>query len=265
MNTFTEITIKSRGPIYTLTINKPEKKNILSPLCLKEIEAAIGKLSTKQDLRVLVITGQGNEAFCAGYDLEALPCSEDKLAWEALDRIPPLEAALSAIESFPYPVLAMMNGYAYGGGCELALSCDIRVAAQRVTMAMTALKLGLVYPQKGLERFIRKIGLASTIEMFFSARPYISEQCLRLGLVNVVVEDDQLERYTYELASEIALRPPLALRGTKKAIYTLASSPPIDDKAIAELKYLFKRSLLSQDHLERRKAFLQGRSREERG
>lgn len=261
MEIFSEISIKGQESIYTLVINRPEKKNILSPLCLREIEAALSDLSTKSDLKVLVIRGGGDEAFCAGYDMAALPSSEDEFPLDALDKIPPLEKALSAIESFPYPVLAMMNGYAYGGGCELALSCDIRIAARKVRISMTALKIGLVYPYKGFERFIRKIGLSSTLEIFLTAKAYTSEECLRMGLVNAVVEDEDLEEYTYELAARIASYPQSALKGTKRAIYTIGALQPIDDKAKAELEYYFKRSLLSQEHLAIRRAFLERKAR----
>ncbi len=241
-----------------LTINNILKKNILTLRCLDEMKSALEDLSRDSVLRVLIITGSGSEAFCAGFDIQALPGSKEDVSLFRQE-IPPLEGILSLVEAFPAPVIAMLNGYAYGGGCELAVSCDIRVAAKSTKMAMTATRLGLVYPPQGLKRFLIKLGFSTTLEMFLTAKTYGSHECLQKGLVNFVVEDHHLQEFTHDLAEQIASNAPLALGGTKRAIYAMARDLSIDASSAKELECLFMESLLSQEHLERKKAFLERR------
>jgi enoyl-CoA hydratase/carnithine racemase len=173
--------------------------------------------------------------------------------------LPPLEKALSAIRNFPYPVIAMLNGHAFGGGCELAMGCDIRIAARKIKMGMPPTKLGLVYPYQGFRRFINVIGFAKTLEIFLTGRTFDSESCLAMGLINHVVEDDDLETFTYDLASEIVQNAPLSLRGTKTALYMMAEYPKIDKEDEEALWSLFVQSLQSKDHQEGKQAFMEKR------
>ena len=254
-----ELLFERKGPICTLSINRPEKRNLLTPRCLEEVVRCLEALSREDSVRVVVIRGAGDQAFSAGYDIAALPVQPATGTRDTLHRDPPMERAMRAIGSFPYPVIAMINGLAYGGGCELAVACDLRIAGQSARMGMPPAKLGLVYPYEGFRRFVSVIGFSRTLEIFLTARPYDSASCLRLGLVNEVVEDGALEDHALHLAGEIAENAPLSLRGTKLALHRIARYPvldPVDEDAI---RSLFVRSLESEDMAEARQAFLEKR------
>ena len=253
-----ELLVHKRDAICTLVINRPDKRNRLTPGCLLDMAAAIQVLSREGKVRALVIRGAGNEAFSAGYDISALPVKPTSKMEDSLKQTPPLEEALGAIQAFPYPVMAMLNGYAYGAGCELAITCDIRIAAKHVKMGMPPAKLGLVYPYKGYRRFMRVLGFHRTLEVFLTARQYDAETCLRMGLVNHVVEEKELESYTYAMAGDITENAPLSLRGTKIALYKIADHPILEEGE-EQIQSLFIESLKSRDVEEARRAFLEKR------
>jgi len=125
-----ELIVQKEGSIYTIVINRPEKRNLLTPECLLKMVEVIEELREEGNVLVIIIRGAGDQAFCAGYDISALPTKPTSQMEADLKETPPLERALQAIRKFPYPVIAMLNGYAYGGGCELAIGCDIRIAAK---------------------------------------------------------------------------------------------------------------------------------------
>jgi enoyl-CoA hydratase/carnithine racemase len=251
--------LRREDPICTLTINRPEKHNLLTLSILEDMARSLEELAEEDAVRVVVIRGAGDTAFSAGYDITALPIQPTSEEQEDLRRDPPLERALRAIRAFPYPVIAMINGLAYGGGCELAVACDIRVASERTRMGMPPAKLGLVYPHQGLRRFIEVLGLSRTLEIFLTARRYDSASCLRMGLVNEVVGDVDLEDYTRQLATEIAGNAPLSLRGMKSAVYSIGRGRDLDPSEEEALRSMFIRSLQSDDSAEARQAFLEKR------
>lgn len=254
-----ELVLARKGPICTLSINRPEKRNLLTPRCLEEMIRSLEELSGEDSVRVVVIRGAGEQAFSAGYDIAALPIRPTAEAKGSLHREPPMERAMRAIGSFPYPVIAMINGLAYGGGCELALACDLRIAGESARMGMPPAKLGLVYPYEGLRRFVSVIGFSHTLEIFLTARRYDSASCLRLGLVNEVIEDGDLVDYTLRLAREIAENAPLSLRGTKSALHRIARYPILDSDDEEAIRSLFVHSLQSEDMVEAKQAFMEKR------
>jgi enoyl-CoA hydratase/carnithine racemase len=220
---------------------------------------ALGALSQEEGVRAVVIRGAGNRAFSAGYDSSSLPTRPSPDLEAALKEAPPLEQALKAIEAFPYPVLAMLSGHAYGGGCELAIGCDIRIASVSAKIGMPPAKLGLVYPYPGYRRFLRALGFSRTLEIFLTGRTYDSRQCLEMGFVNHVVEDEELEPFTYAMAREISENAPLSLKGTKFALYRMAGSPDLKGEEEDEIRSLFLQSLQSEDLEEGRRAFKEKR------
>ncbi|MEJ2724876.1 MAG: enoyl-CoA hydratase/isomerase family protein [Deltaproteobacteria bacterium] len=253
-----ELLLHRSGPVCTLVINRPEKRNRLTPASLFRMAAMVQALAQEDKVRVLVIRGAGNEAFCAGYDISALPVKPNSEDEDGLKEAPPREEAFRAVQAFPYPVIAMLNGYAYGAGCELAVTCDIRIAADHAKMGMPPAKLGLVYPYMGYRRFMRVLGLSRTLEIFLTARHYDAQTCLRMGLVNHVVRARELESYTYAMAAEIVDNAPLSLWGTKSALYKIAEHP-ILEKEEEEIQSLFIQSLKSKDAEEARQAFQEKR------
>ncbi len=245
--------------VFTITINQPEKRNFLTAQLLREMTSTISALGREPHIRVLVIRGAGSIAFSAGYDISAIPASHGANSATPIRSISPLDETLQAIRNFPYPVIAMVNGHAFGGGCELAVSCDIRIGRRGLAMGMPPAKLGIVYPPAGFRRFLMVLGFAKTLEMFLTGRRYESLDCLRMGLLNELAEPDALESVVYDLAAEIAENAPLALKGTKKALYRLAERQLLNEEEESALALLFDQSLKSEDLKEGKKAFKEKR------
>ena len=254
-----ELIVRKEGPICTIVINHPEKRNLLTPTCLLKMAETIEQLAEDGNVLSIILRGAGDEAFCAGYDISALPTKPTSQMEADLKETSPLERALQAIRKFTYPVIAMLNGYAYGGGCELAIGCDIRIAARRVKMGMTPAKIGLVYPYPGYRRFLTVLGFNRTLEIFLTGRKYDSQSCLQMGLVNHVVDDEVLEAFTYDLAREITENAPLSLQGTKFTLYKIAEYPLLEKGEEEEIRSLFVKSLQSEDMSEGQWAFFEKR------
>ncbi len=252
-----EILLRDEGGISTILINRPEKKNALTASCLYSLRRTLMELSSRKHAPVVVLRGAGECAFCAGYDIAALPVTDE--ASDVLEDSPPLEKALMAIENYPFPVIAMIRGEALGGGCELALSCDIRIGGRSAVMGVPSAKLGLVYPHQGLRRFMRKLGAAKCSEIFFTGRYYRGDDCLSMGLVNRIVDEIALEEFTYSMAGEIAENAPLAIRGTKRALAVIGTYPRLEKGDEESLNSLFLKSLASEDMKEARAAFFEKR------
>jgi enoyl-CoA hydratase/carnithine racemase len=159
----------------------------------------------------------------------------------------------------PYPVIAMLNGFAFGGACDLAVACDLRIAADDIQMGMVPARLGMVYFPDGIQRFIRTIGWPNTKEMFFTARRYKADQLKAMGLVNYLVSREDLESVTYGLAEEIAQNAPLSLKGMKRIMNLLATSEDLDAPALAEARQLIEQAMSSRDLKEGQAAFLEKR------
>ncbi|HKI49959.1 MAG TPA: enoyl-CoA hydratase-related protein [Desulfobacteria bacterium] len=254
-----QLLTERRKNICILTINRPEKHNFLTSDLLQEMALVLSELGSNPDIRALVIRGAGETSFSAGYDISAIPTLKEKDRETPIYSISPLEKALQAIRNFPYPVIAMVNGHAFGGGCELAVACDIRIGRQDLTMGMPPAKLGIVYPPAGFRRFLMVLGFSKTLEMFLTGRRYDGHHCLRMGLLNELVEPDSLETFTHDLAMEIAENAPLALRGTKRALYKMAEAILLTKDEESELAALFARSLESEDLREGKRAFMEKR------
>ena len=253
----TQLLTKRNKNICTLTINRPEKHNFLTSELLQEMARMISELGCDPEVKVLVIRGAGDVSFSAGYDISAIPVNHHPEI--IIYNISPLEEALQSIRKFPYPVIAMVNGHAFGGGCELAVACDIRIGRDGITMGMPPAKLGIVYPPAGFRRFLNVLGFAKTLEMFLTARRYDSRTCLSMGLLNELVEPEVLKTATDRMAREISENAPMVLKGTKQALYKMAENPTLSGTEESELAALFAQSLASEDLLEGRRAFMEKR------
>ena len=150
-----QLLVDKKGYILTLVLNRPEKRNALTPDMLIRLHEALIQAAGDDDIRTVVITGRGDKAFSSGYDVTAIPTRVSPELQALLDRKSPFELALDSIIGFPYPVIAMLNGYAFGGACDLAVACDLRIAADDIQMGMVPARLGMVYFPDGIQRFIR--------------------------------------------------------------------------------------------------------------
>jgi enoyl-CoA hydratase/carnithine racemase len=248
------IEVEQRGPIAIVTLVNEKKKNALDPPMLDALCAALARLPA-EGARAVVLTGAG-DVFSSGYDLSALPTG-------AAPTANPLGPALAAIAGGPLPVVAALNGAAIGGGCELAATCDLRVAHDAVTLMMPPVRLGLVYAPTGLARFIALCGLSRTRELFLTAKPVPALRARDWGLVDHVVARDEVLPTALALATEIAKGAPLAIAGTRRALELLL--PTVDSAATAELAQLMQAAWTSDDAAEARTAFREKRKPEFKG
>jgi enoyl-CoA hydratase/carnithine racemase len=244
--------------VALLTISNPEKRNALDRTLLESLRFALERL----DARCVVLSGEGR-AFCAGYDIEELVREGYDDDAEAHH---PFPAALAAIESYPYPVVAALNGATIGGGLELAIACDLRIAADTAQLGMPPAKLGVVYGHAGLNRFLTTIGGARTRELFLTGRRIDAATAERWGLLNEVVEAERLPDAALSLAREIAANAPLSLRGNKAAIRALVGAAGALDPIVADVLDAERRAAFeSEDLREGLRAFGEKRAPEWRG
>jgi enoyl-CoA hydratase/carnithine racemase len=237
--------------VTRIKISNPEKRGALDHEILDAITETIGE----QTSRCLVLTGDG-PVFSAGYDIGNF--NDESAFSEAAEKLVahPFTAAIDAIEAYHYPVIAAVNGHAIGGGLEMAVTCDIRIAARGVRMGMPPAKIGLVYGHTGLRRFVEVCGLANTNELFYSGRNVDADRAYDMGLVNQVVEGDDLEDAVLSLAGEIARNSPLSLEGNKRILRTLRAMPgALPEDVEAELVELRESCFYTEDFREGIKAF----------
>ena len=251
--------VKKKNNVCTLAFNRPEKQNSLTTEMIELIESTLRELAQDNAVRTVILRGAGDKAFCAGFDIGSLPTSSKEDMYERLKALDSVESLLQSLVNFPLPVIAMLNGFAFGLGCELAICCDLRIGAADIRMGMPPAKLGLVYPWTGLQRFIQGIGLQSTKEMFFTGRTYKGSRIKDLGLVDYFVPRGNLEEFTYNLAEEIAGNAPIALKGIKKIMNLLLRFNQLDETQKKEAQSLFKEALFSADMQEGQAAFLEKR------
>ena len=251
--------VKIENSICTLTLNRPQKKNSLSPELVEILLDTLEELATDNTVRAVVIRGYGNQAFCSGYDIRSLPTTLSDDVHEKLKTLNPVESLFKALINFPFPVIAMINGVAFGAGCELSVCCDIRIGSDDIRMGMPPAKLGLAYPWAGLRRFIQVIGLKSTREIFYAGRTYQGERLKEIGLVDYLLPAKDLEPFTYQMAEEIAANAPLALKGTKRIINLLLDSSQLPEHGQKEAGAITEATFLSEDLKEGRLAFLEKR------
>lgn len=258
MSELSELILQENGAVCTLTFNRPEKRNTLSPIILIELSSELQRLQEENKVRCVVLTGAGEKAFSSGYDIAAIG-ENDMIKHHEGDH--PLGWALRAIESFPYPVIAMMNGHAFGAGLEVAATCDIRITVDNCQFGMPPAKLGVVYSYSGLRKFIDLIGPGHTKELFLIGRPISSERATEIGLVNYMVSREELSEFTYEMANEISENAPLSLRTLKQTINLIAKKPisAEDERTIREMTLEVQNS---QDYKEGQKAFAEKRKPE---
>ncbi len=240
--------------VVRLTISNPGRRGALDHAILDGFASRLPRL----DARCLLITGE-DRIFSAGYDLGGLPA---EVPADEADRLVahPFAAAIDAVESYPYPTLAVLNGHAIGGGLELALACDLRIAASTITLGMPPAKLGLIYSHTGIRKFIETIGAARTRELFLVGRRIDVRTALQWGLVNTLSEPAQLAADALELAVEIAGNAPLAQRGNKRVIRELvAAQMPLAAETERELLELRRSAFSTADFREGVRAFAEKR------
>jgi enoyl-CoA hydratase/carnithine racemase len=246
--------------VARLRISNPEKRGALDHAILDGFASTMPRL----EARCVIITGEGS-TFSAGYDIGDLP--DSVFADEAEKLVAhPFAAAIDAIEDYPYPTVAALNGHTIGGGLELALSCDLRIAAATIALGMPPAKLGLVYSHTGIRKFIDAIGAPRTRELFLVGRRIDARIAREWGLVNSLSEPERLTDEVLELATEMAANAPLAQTGNKRVIRAvLEAQAKLDPELERELIELRRACFSSEDFREGVRAFAEKRPPDWRG
>jgi enoyl-CoA hydratase len=203
------------GAVATVTVNAPERLNALSTDLLEQLAAAFREVGADDDVRAVIFTGAGERAFIAGANIKemATKSRDEALVFARLGH-----AVASAIESLPQPVIAAVNGFALGGGCELALACDIRHCAENAVFAQPEVQLGIPPGWGGTQRLARAVGSGYAAEMIYTGKRVDAAEALRIGLVNAVHPQAELMAEVGKLAQAIAAAGPLAVRASKRLL-----------------------------------------------
>ncbi len=257
------------GPVSRIVINNPSKRNSLDAEIAVAVSDLLKRIEADPASRVVVFRGAGDQAFCSGYDITAIPAGralpkpgdshgirkadDDIEANELLDM-------LNQLEEFPLPTIAAMNGHAFGAGAELTVTCDFRIAANQGKFAMPPAKLGICYHPRGLKKYLDLIGAGATRMLFLAGDAVSMDEAYRLGLVHQIVPPAELDPAVDGLAQRVAANAPLAVRGMKRTIRYLLEELPLSPEREKELKRIRIACFLSDDLKEGQRAFLEKRT-----
>ena len=252
-----KLLLQKDGPIGWIVFNQPEKRNAVSQEMWQAMPEYVADLSADPAIRVVILRGAGDTAFVAGADISQFKDRRRNAAdEEEYRRIS--GAGSEALARLGKPLLAMIHGFCIGGGVSIAITCDLRIAADDARFGIPAARLGLGYHYKGMEKLMSLIGPAYTKELFFTARTdFSAPDALRMGLVNQVVPKADLERFTRDYAMTMSRNAPLTLRSAKASVDQLLR--PEDRRDYALLDKLIKDCFDSQDYQEGVKAFSEKR------
>lgn len=253
--TFQNILLEQPEPgIYLLTLNRPQALNALNALTLDELDQAIKQIAADEAARVLLVTGSGEKAFVAGADIsemQNLTANEARAFSEKGMRV------MHALEALRVPVIALVNGYALGGGCELALACDWILAAENAVFGQPEVNLGIPPGFGGTQRLARQVGRAMALELIITARQVKADEALRIGLANHVYPAAELRDQGLEMARTIAAKGPVAVSLAKQAVHC---GQHLDLASACELETnVFARTFSTEDQKEGMRAFLEKR------
>ncbi len=253
------VLMEREGRVAILTVNRPDKLNALSQQVRDEMIAHLDAIEHDDGIGVVVITGAGEKAFIAGADIAEFEGRSpfDQRQAMASPRI------FDVMASFPKPVIAMINGFCLGGGCELSLSCDLRVASEKARFGQPEIKLGLIPGGGGTQRLPRQVGLGHAMRLILTGAMIDAAEAKSIGLVELVVPAEELRARTLEIANEIASKSPLTVRVAKEALR--ASQRMAVEEGLAYERDLFCLCFSTEDKKEGVAAFLGKRAPEWKG
>jgi enoyl-CoA hydratase len=212
---------KLEGRVGVLTINRPEKMNALNGEVRRALVGALEEFRTDDEVRVVVLTGAGEKAFIAGADIGEFKDAKPAEQYHNMQS----GNIYSAMEAFPKPVIAMIHGFCLGGGCELSMACDIRIASDKARIGQPEINLGLIPGGGGTQRLPRLVGEGRAMKMIYTGKMISGEEAGRIGLVDEVVPADELRERTLEIARTIGSKSPIALKAAKESILAARRMP----------------------------------------
>jgi len=248
-----DITVEDH--VATLTLNRPEAMNSIDPEMRTELQAAWKQIKEDDDIRVAVLTGAGSKAFCTGSDLKKTMPPKESFAELTFGRAQS-DHLLSGLDT-DKPLIAAVNGYAMGGGMELALACDIRVASDNAVFALSEVRIGSIPGAGGTQRLPRAIGISNAMLMLLTGDRIDATQALQIGLVSKVVPQEELLSCALDIARRIANNAPLSVKAIKRLVYEGMDMPLA--AALNNERYVFGLLRDTEDRIEGRKAFQEKR------
>ncbi|GED21657.1 enoyl-CoA hydratase-related protein [Halomonas halmophila] len=250
----TLIDIQDHDGIVRLTLTRPQALNALNSDLIAELERVLVDLESRSHLRAVLITGAGDKAFVAGADITEM---RDKTPQQARDFAARAQATIKRLESLPVPVVALVNGFCLGGGCELALACDWAVASDNAVFGQPEVQLGVIPGFGGTQRLPRRVGPAMAIDLVTTGRKIDAAEALRIGLVNRVMTQSELEDYVVELTRQLGGNGPQAVRSAKQAVHEGMDQD--QDTALALENSLFALCFAGDEQSEGMTAFVEKR------
>ena len=239
-----------------VTMNNGSKLNTLSSQMVRGILDSLSRFESMDIHAVILRAASGARVWSAGHNINEIPLDgQDPVNWNV-----PFEKLLHRVRNFPMPIIGMIEGSVWGGACDLAMTCDILAGTSSSTFAITPAKLGLSYNTAGVNHFLGVLPVHIVKEMLFTAQPLSAEDAYRLGLLNRLVEPDQLEKTAMKIAEDIASRAPLAVRVLKKEMQRLTAGPGISPDDFEEIQGLRRIAYRSDDFQEGIKSFFEKRN-----
>lgn len=248
------IEIHDNNGIVRLTVNRPEALNALNSAVIDALEQRLSEMEARADLRAVLITGAGEKSFVAGADITEM---RDMSPPQARDFAARALRTIKRVETLPVPVVALVNGFCLGGGCELALACDWAVASDNALFGQPEVLLGVIPGFGGTQRLPRRVGPAMALDLCTTGRKIDAQEALRIGLVNQVMSQDALEEYAQTLTKQLAGNGPGAVRSAKQAIHDGMDQDL--DSALALETSLFALSFAGEEQREGMSAFVEKR------
>jgi enoyl-CoA hydratase len=258
--TFENLLLETRDGLAVVTVNRPDKLNALNDKTVTELDRAFESLGADASVRGVILTGAGEKAFVAGADIAELSTQSPI---DGKDRSVRGQRVLDRIERLGKPVIAAVNGFALGGGCELALACHLRVASENAKLGTPEVKLGIMCGYAGTQRLPRLVGRGRALEMLLTGEMVDAQEAWRVGLVNRVVPRESLLKETEALLRKMLANGPLSLRFTLEAV-AAGLEVPFDEAQLFEAT-LFGLICTSEDMKEGTKAFLEKRAAQFKG
>lgn len=251
---FKTILVEVSDRVAVITINRPDKLNAINLEVISELEKVLNELESNSEVGVVILTGAGEKSFVAGSDISALAnfTPEQAKEYSVIGN-----KVLSKIQNFSKPVIGAINGFALGSGCEIALACHIRIAAENAKFGQPEVNLGLIPGHGGTQRLVRTVGIGKAFEMILTGNNIDANEALKIGLVNKVVPQTELKNQALEIAKVILSKSPAAIATAIKAINANLEKPLTEG-----LNYeanLFSDCFKTEDFIEGTKAFLEKR------
>ncbi len=252
---FETLLVATDGAIATITLNRPRVHNAINAEMLRDLDQAFRALADDASIRVILLRGAGEKAFAAGADISELTAVDPANAVQFAQRA---QHIFRRIETLPKPVIAVINGVALGGGCELAMACTLRIAADTARLGQPEVRLGILPAYGGTQRLPRLVGRGAALKMMLTGQPIDAHEAHRIGLVDEVVPPEHVELRALELARTLAEQPPLAVAAILDTVHRGADMPL--EEAVALEASIFARVCGTSDMREGTRAFLEKRA-----